>query len=305
MGLARGCLLGETGVAVTLLPSLLAQPGVSAVKLVSLLGTSLIGVGIARTRYDQGLRSRALNDAVFQSMLKIRPPGLPPYKEEAARWARWASEWPMARVRSALRAARATDEALKNTTLSDDRGLVADLVLRMTIASSGGSVSTRPPVRLLRIGAALVTASLSTPRLHRLKPTRAYSRSSVRPRRAGETRPGSRSSICSLPLLIPIHFTRRSCTPRRWSRAMRRRCGVSSSAWPWSSPLPVGPTMRSCGWCSSTLPAGAWPVRLGIWKRSGRTIPTARYCRRQRIGRHAPTSIRRIRRWLAAGWPTD
>jgi DNA polymerase III subunit delta len=130
---------GKTGQAVTLLPSLLAQPGVSAVKLVSLLGTSLIGVGIARTRYDQGLRSRALNDAVFQSMLKIRPPGLPPYKEEAPRWARWASEWPITRVRSALRAARATDEALKNTTLSDDRGLVADLVLRMTIASAAAA----------------------------------------------------------------------------------------------------------------------------------------------------------------------
>ena len=127
---------GRTEAAVTMLPALLAQPGVSAVKLVTLLGTSLVGVGIGRSRYDQGLRSRALYDAVFQSLLKIRPPGLPPYKEEASRWARWAADWPAVRVRSAVRATRATDEALKNTTLSDDRGLLADLVLRLTIVSA-------------------------------------------------------------------------------------------------------------------------------------------------------------------------
>jgi DNA polymerase-3 subunit delta len=130
---------GRTEAAVRMLPALLAQPGVSAVKLMTLLGTSLVGVGIVRTRYDQGLRSRALYDAAFQSLLKARPPGLLPYKEEAVRWARWAPDWPMVRVRAGLRGAGATDEALKNTTLSDARGLLADLVLRLTIPSAAAA----------------------------------------------------------------------------------------------------------------------------------------------------------------------
>jgi DNA polymerase III subunit delta len=125
----------QSGVAVTLIPAILSQPGVSGVRLVSLLGTALVGVGIARSFYDKGARGRALEDAVFKALLKNRPAGLLGYKEEAGRWSRWAPRWPAARIRSALRAAEETDLALKSTTVSDERGLVADLVLRIGIRS--------------------------------------------------------------------------------------------------------------------------------------------------------------------------
>lgn len=124
---------GDTGRAATLLSPVLAQSGVSGVKLVTAIGTALVGIGIARAHYDRGVRGGALGAAVMKTLLSVRPFGLQSYKEEANHWSRWAPNWPNARVRSALRAARDADEALKNTTVSDESGLLLDLVLRMSV----------------------------------------------------------------------------------------------------------------------------------------------------------------------------
>jgi len=126
---------GRTGQAVTLLPSVLAQAGVSGVKLVTALGTALVGLGIARAHYDRGLRGRSLEAAVMKSLLSVRPFGMT-YKDEASSWSRWAPNWPNRRIRSALRLARDTDMALKNTTVSDERGLMTDLVLQIGVPSA-------------------------------------------------------------------------------------------------------------------------------------------------------------------------
>jgi len=123
----------QPGRAAALLPAILAQPGVSGVKLLTTLGTALVGVGIARAHYDRGLRARSLEAAVLKSLLSVRPFGLLGYKEEASRWSRWATKWPGKRIRAALRGARDTDQALKNTTISDERGVLTDLVLLITI----------------------------------------------------------------------------------------------------------------------------------------------------------------------------
>ena len=127
---------GQAGRAASLLPSILAQPGVSGVKLLTTLGTALVGLGIARAHYDRGLRGRSLEAAVLKSLLSVRPFGLLGYKEEASRWSRWAPGWPGRRIRAALRAARDTDQALKNTTISDERGLLTGLVLQIGIPSA-------------------------------------------------------------------------------------------------------------------------------------------------------------------------
>jgi DNA polymerase-3 subunit delta len=126
-------LADETGRAVGLVPRVLAQPGVSGVKLVTQLGTALIGLGIARSAYDKGARGRSLEDTTFKALLRNRPFGLLGYKEEAARWAQWAPRWPGLRIRTALRAARDADLALKSTTISDERAIVVDLVLRLGV----------------------------------------------------------------------------------------------------------------------------------------------------------------------------
>jgi DNA polymerase-3 subunit delta len=135
----------EPGRSVALLNRVLAQPGVSGVKLVTHLGTALVGLGIARVLYDKGARGPALESAVFKTLLKVRPFGLLGYKEEAARWGRWAPHWSRARLAAALRAARDTDLALKSTTVSNERGLLTDLVLRLTVKdgddTEGGSMN--------------------------------------------------------------------------------------------------------------------------------------------------------------------
>jgi DNA polymerase-3 subunit delta len=125
----------RTGPAVRLLGPLLDQPGNSGVKLVTMLGTTLIGVGIARSHYDRRLRGKALDEAVFGVIRRNRVYGLLNWGEEKGRWLRWAPTWPAARVAEALRSILAADRALKDTTISDDRGILTDMVLRMATSA--------------------------------------------------------------------------------------------------------------------------------------------------------------------------
>jgi DNA polymerase-3 subunit delta len=119
----------DTARAAALLGPVLAQSGVSGVRLLMTLGPALIGLWIARTEHDRGARGRALEGACFQSLLRMRPYGLGDWKQEAAHWARWAPRWPVPRVHAALAAALAADQALKSTTLRDEHTVLLDLVL--------------------------------------------------------------------------------------------------------------------------------------------------------------------------------
>ncbi len=125
---------GAAGRAAAMLGPLLDQPGVSGVKLITLLGTTLAGVGLARSHYDRRVRGASLERLMFDRLRQLRLFGLPDWKQESTSWARWAAAWPSGRVRHALRAARDADRALKNTTISDERGILTDLVLRLTVA---------------------------------------------------------------------------------------------------------------------------------------------------------------------------
>ncbi|MEO7986362.1 MAG: DNA polymerase III subunit delta, partial [Gemmatimonadales bacterium] len=124
---------GNGGRAIALLTPLLDQPAVSGVKLVALLGTTLVGVGITRSHYDRKMRGAALADMMFKMLLHVRIWGLPNFKTESARWAAWAPSWDAARIRNALRLARDADQALKSTTVTDERGILAGLVLELTV----------------------------------------------------------------------------------------------------------------------------------------------------------------------------
>jgi DNA polymerase-3 subunit delta len=126
----------QSGRAVTLLPAILAQPGMSGVKMVTHLGTALIGLGVARGSYDKGGRGRSLEDSIFRALLKNRPGNLLSYKQEAAHWARLCPRWPANRIHSALQAALEADQALKSTTISDERGVLTDLILRIGVRSA-------------------------------------------------------------------------------------------------------------------------------------------------------------------------
>lgn len=120
--------------ATALISVVLDQPGSSGVKLVTLLGTTLVGVALTRTHYDRQLRGPALEKRMFETLLRLRLFGLMSYREESARWARWAARWPARRLRTALRAARDADLALKGITISDEHAVLSDLVLRLAMA---------------------------------------------------------------------------------------------------------------------------------------------------------------------------
>jgi DNA polymerase-3 subunit delta len=127
----------EPGRAAQLLGPVLGQAGTSGVRLLTLLGTTLVGLGAVRAAYDRNVRGARLEDAGFQLMRGARLYGLLSWGDEARRWARWAPSWPSSRIRAALAAAVAADVALKSTTISDERGVLMDLVLRLGASKAG------------------------------------------------------------------------------------------------------------------------------------------------------------------------
>lgn len=114
--------------AAELVEPVLEQAGMTGVRIVTLLGTHLVGTALARAERDHGGAAR-LQDRVFRHMLAARPYGLRGYKDEAARWANWSALWTRAELARALKAALAADTQLKSPTVTDDRGIVTRLVL--------------------------------------------------------------------------------------------------------------------------------------------------------------------------------
>lgn len=127
-------LADDTARGLRLLGPVLEQSGVNGVRLVTALGSALVGLGLARAHHDKGLRGRALEDACFKAIMAARPFGLGDWKAVARLWARRAAQWPQPRLQGALRATLAADESLKSTTLSDERAVLELLVLRLARA---------------------------------------------------------------------------------------------------------------------------------------------------------------------------
>ncbi|HKA59932.1 MAG TPA: DNA polymerase III subunit delta [Gemmatimonadales bacterium] len=113
--------------AAQLVEPVLEQAGMSGVKIVALLGTHLVGTAVARAERDRG--TRRLPEAIFRHLLATRPYGLRNWKDEAARWSEWSALWTPEALRAALKAALAADIALKTATISDEKGIVTQLVL--------------------------------------------------------------------------------------------------------------------------------------------------------------------------------
>src|SRR6266704_2055869 len=119
--------------AAQLVEPVLEQAGMSGVKIISLLGTHLVGTALARSERDRGTPVARLPDSLYRQMQSVRPYGMRSYKEEAARWTAWSGVWTGRELGRALRAALAADNALKTATVSDDRGIVTQLVLGFAV----------------------------------------------------------------------------------------------------------------------------------------------------------------------------
>src|SRR6267143_2583947 len=119
--------------AAQLVEPVLEPAGMSGVKILSLFGTHLVGTALARAERDRGVPAARAPDTIYRHLQSVRPYGMRSYKEEAARWTAWSGFWTARELARALRAALAADNALKTATVSDDRGIVTQLVLGFAV----------------------------------------------------------------------------------------------------------------------------------------------------------------------------
>jgi DNA polymerase-3 subunit delta len=131
--LVAAALERRPAVAARLIEGVLGQAGMTGVRVITALGTALIGTALGRAELDRGLPAARLRDTLFRHILAARPFGLGDWKEEAARWARWAPLWTAAELRRALRLTLASDHALKSSTVSHDGAILTDLLLAWAV----------------------------------------------------------------------------------------------------------------------------------------------------------------------------
>ncbi len=124
----------------------LDQAGMSGVKMITALGTSLIGLRLARAMYDKGTRGASLERALMDRLRNLRAFGIGDWKLLTRSWSQNAERWPGARLRTATRAALEADKALKGTRVSDDAGVLTDLVLQLrgSVADRIGGTARQP-----------------------------------------------------------------------------------------------------------------------------------------------------------------
>lgn len=121
----------DSAAALTLGRRVLDQAGMSGVKMIAALGTTLVGLRLARAHYDNGTRGAALERVLLDRLRQVRPHLQGDWKRVTRAWAEAAEAWPAARLRRALRATLEADMALKGTRITDEAGLVMNLVLRL------------------------------------------------------------------------------------------------------------------------------------------------------------------------------
>ena len=122
--------------ALDMLDTVLANTGMTGVRMVSALGTALVGVRLARSYIDRGRGTRQIQRDLLSAIRSSRPWGLRGWKQEAEIWARAASVWSTSEIEDALRLAYACDRRLKSTTLSNERAILAEMLLQLVRAEA-------------------------------------------------------------------------------------------------------------------------------------------------------------------------
>ncbi len=126
-------LLRDTSRSVDVLDVVLSNSGISGVRLISTLGTALIGLRLARAMLDGGTTRGRVAGALRRTAQKARIGWMfRDWDDPFGLWARAAEIWQGAEIDLALRAAYECDKALKSTTVSDERGKITDVLLQMS-----------------------------------------------------------------------------------------------------------------------------------------------------------------------------
>lgn len=116
--------------AAPLIDLVLSQSGVTAVRMLTALGTALVGIRSARAALDAGSPRHQLQDLMFRQIQAARVQNVK-WSDEAKRWARAAERWSGTELDRAIRTVYEADRALKSATTSDERGLLLSVVLEL------------------------------------------------------------------------------------------------------------------------------------------------------------------------------
>jgi hypothetical protein len=92
----------------------------------------LVGLRSARAMLDAGTPPGQAERALLDLLRSARPPGLRGWRDEAAAWVATARRWSAADLDAAIQAAYDADRILKSTTVSDERGILTDMLLRLS-----------------------------------------------------------------------------------------------------------------------------------------------------------------------------
>jgi DNA polymerase III delta subunit len=132
----------HTGTAVTLTPRILELSGNSGVRLVTMLGASLLVLRWARVNFmkDKTRNRTRLIGQVQQLCFSTRPV-VGAYQPFARLIGEVVGQWPERRLRSGLASALAADVALKSTTISDETGIITDLLFSLAITPTRADIS--------------------------------------------------------------------------------------------------------------------------------------------------------------------
>jgi DNA polymerase III subunit delta len=125
----------QAAAAARLVEPVLEQAGMNGVRMLSALGTALVGTALARAELDRDARRGRdrVETALLSQLRAARPYGLGSWEQTALRWARWGGLWTAGELRDALRLALDADRALKSSTLTDEAGILAQLVLSFAV----------------------------------------------------------------------------------------------------------------------------------------------------------------------------
>jgi DNA polymerase-3 subunit delta len=118
--------------ALDLLDVVLERSG--GVQLIMVLGTALVGARLARALADNGTAWSRLPAELMGRLRATRPPRLRDWSRECTSWSGAARRWTAEDLDAAIAAAALADRQLKNTTISDERGILVTMLLSIPSA---------------------------------------------------------------------------------------------------------------------------------------------------------------------------
>lgn len=126
-------LLRDTPRAVGILDTVLGGAGITGVRLIGTLGTGLVGVRLARALLDDGKPANRIEGMIRKTIQNAKTGWtFREWNDPYALLARAAACWTTREIDDALLAAYECDKSLKSTTVSDVRGTITEMVLKMS-----------------------------------------------------------------------------------------------------------------------------------------------------------------------------